>query len=149
MTAFVLQEKENATVSSFSPYDLVQVNKALRVSQEFNKRVIAYANFLSLPLTLGMFVPVSTSGDVILLDDVSSRGNFSPDEIQSAQERVFFKGNVIASINEQGHLHLEIKDRGYDNQMSIRSGQVELLLDGFQGDIELTDSAIKLIYGNL
>lgn len=64
----------------------------------FTKNVINYANFLSQPLTLGMFVPCDEAGNVLDAPDafdIVSSETYRTNLYRQAKDRVLFEGFEI------------------------------------------------------
>ena len=142
MTDFVLRENEKWT-------------KELDVMTHFNN-VVAYANFLKQPLTLGMFVPCydddqihEKPGDLayqLAEENDHTASKWAIEEYNEAKERVLFKdakfdrygklycvGLLIGWTVPNGKFHIETEFKTIENVANESR------------KIELTDSAIKQI----
>lgn len=134
------------------------------------KTIIRYANFLSQPLTLGMFVPCDLKGNV--LHEVKMELRDSEQEAAhnylEAKKRVLFKGIGVDSKNYQEKY---IGNSGYPQDVVLcfsekyfdkfpflkysyfKNHTVEYLLEKGHclkpGSFELTETAIKQIFGNV
>ena len=123
MTDYVLEQQAKITSSNEKPYD-------------FYLNVTKYANFLKQPLTLSMFIPTDSEGNVLEepVIDTEYLSSFEPyerDLYKEAQEKVLFKENK------------DMEDRFYMN------GDVSFLCveDIINCDFELTDSAVLNLFG--
>lgn len=121
MTDYVLEQQAKITSSNEKPYD-------------FYLNVTKYANFLKQPLTLGMFMPTDSEGNVLNYDDIKQsviEGTENWSIWENAREKVIFRENK------------DMEDRFYMN------GDVSFLCieDIINCDFELTDSAVFNLFG--
>jgi len=103
---------EKRILKSMVDYVLEQYNLFLKeeiTSEEFRERVWNYAKFLSMPLTLGMFIPVDEDGNVleepIIRQNTTDALNYSTRKVRydEALQNVIFEG-------------FQIEKREYDNE---------------------------------
>lgn len=142
MTDFILSEKElwSGNENQF---------------HEVGKYAINYATFLKQPLELWMFVPVDEDGDIIeepsdltyrlMNENNHTASRWMVTQYQQAKERVLFDGFQIRREKRTNFILTE----GYEietHMLPILKMTIEDLANDL-GDIELTPTAIKQIYG--
>lgn len=140
MTDFVLKELEYKKNKHYE-YDSNDNDRSL-------DRIENYAEFLKQPLTLGMFVPCDENGNVLKYPIV--KGEFVNKgfvEYQIALEKLLFKGFVQydsydCAIYYDGNNYLCIDDEWCEG-LTIE----DLILTNKNIEIELTESALKQIFG--
>lgn len=144
----------------------VEVTKAKKARQKclsssYLTDIFNYANFLKQPLTLGMFVPVDAEGN--FLEEPHNDGlNDSFFKMQIAfheekkyiesKEKVLFEGFQLNYFTEQRSF--EVID-GFGCKVCVYKSQPDyfiwnhILIESLTKiDVTLTETAIKMIYGN-
>jgi len=127
---------------------------------EYHSISLNYAQFLTQPLTLGMFVPVDDDGEAIELphsEEYMSRHSMYHNELfafREAKSKVLFEGFVLEYIFNPGGSFQIIKP---DNtqQICIYKAQPNYFIWNFKTveelshrcDLQLTPTAKKQIYG--
>ena len=154
MTDYVLEQQAKITSSNEKPYD-------------FYLNVTKYAKFLKQPLTLSMFIPTDSKGNVLkepeLMLKQISFGEWEDvcdlkevDIYKKAQEKVLFKDfeAIVAEWtdelvfelqnNEAGYIVYNIEDKSFENGEELFYFTIEDIINcGF----ELTDSAVFNLFG--
>lgn len=141
------------TLISMTDFVLFQWNYAGITDEQKLRNCAAYALFLKQPLTLGMFVPCDENGNVLeepkLQSELLIVINDFMDKMKvynEAKERVLFK--EFKFIEKWGGFHRIEHFSG--NTLMVRYNHpissVEWLIKKML-EIELTDSAIKQIFG--
>lgn len=125
MEDFVLQEKENATVSSFDEGNRDSVFKAMKAAQKFNKRAIAYANFLKTPMRKEHF-----------------EGRAAVVKIDGYQVLQPVDGKTNKDLTNVGLLLMNDDD----NPIALAPNSTFRVLAGFPC-AKLTEHGVKLIFG--
>ena len=120
MREFVLKEEQNQNYDSY--------NRNLR-----------YANFLSKPLNLNMFVPCSEDG-VILEDPKDYEHNVKKREYQTALEKLLFEGFEVCKRNSKLDC---IFNSELDLHYSLSWMEKETIEDLTKYNLTLTKSAIN------
>lgn len=147
-TQFILHESEN------------YLNGFISLT-EYHRRTKAFADFLSQPLKLEMFVPVSSKGDILKGKPLSPaedsewiRWENEQEEFFAAREKVLFEGFELLHEAEgyyklgsqQTVLFFDSK-AGEIYTNSTRRRTIEQLCYLLQEPITLSQTALKQIYG--
>lgn len=129
---------------------LEQSNEAYSM-QQFVNRVESYANFLKQPLQLEMFVPCDDYGNVLEEPKTTTiqEANFNIDEIENwnkAKKKVLFEG--FKWDYEDACLKYQLSNGGiwFFGLDDLENENIETF-GGIENEIELTETAIKQIYG--
>lgn len=140
--------------------------KACRNIEEMYNKILKYAQFLKQPLTLGMFVPTDSEGNV-LEDCVSFDPDISSQYYSSqiyqnqlykeAQEKVIFKDISIFAIEEfnkqfvyhlvdgnKNYLEYDVNTKTFKNEYRVSCFTIKGITNC---DFELTDSAVFNLFG--
>lgn len=139
MVQFVLDRVKDAPLADYDT-----------VNESFTNDVINYANFLSQPLTLGMFVPISESGEVLRepMYDPANEQYWASEQFQfeQAQQRLLFEGLKVLKNTSQFFI---VEDNLGNWIRVVKWKPTELTIDDLskQCSATLTDTAIKIIYG--
>ena len=159
MTQFVLQEKENSPAVLFNPKNPSHVYRAMLNAEAFNRKIIAYADFLSRFLSIGMFVPVNPEGKILVEPTQGISGNdqyegCEMDEWGKAQKNVLFEGveikNCKSQLDGEEFVGITVNGQwcgGWENFKSsyLNGGDTIEALTLLKGKLvpELTEVAIK------